>query len=72
MTIAVILPSEEKEDYLIDLNNHLNELTCSNLMLKSANKDLSEKSRLSTIEKEQIQSDLKAATVSNISILITL
>ena len=70
MTIAVILPSEEKEDYLIDLNNHLNELTCSNLMLKSANKDLSEKSRLSTIEKEQIQSDLKAATVSNISILI--
>ena len=68
MTIAVILPSEEKEDYLIDLNNHLNELTCSNLMLKSANKDLSEKSRLSTIEKEQIQSDLKAATVSNISI----
>ena len=63
MTIAVILPSEEKEDYLIDLNNHLNELTCSNLMLKSANKDLSEKSRLSTIEKEQIQSDLKAATI---------
>ena len=68
MTIAVILPSEEKEDHLIDLNNHLNELTCSNLMLQSANKELSKKLRLSTIEKEQIQSDLKSATVSNISI----
>ena len=68
MTIAVILPSEEKEDHLIDLNNHLNELTCSNLMLQSANEELSKKLRLSTIEKEQIQSGLKSATVSNISI----
>ena len=68
MTIAVILPSEEKEDHLIDLNNHLNDLTCSNLMLQSANKELSKKLRLSTIEKEQIQADLKSATVSNISI----
>ena len=65
LTIAIILPSAEKD---IDLNNHLNELTCSNLMLKSANKELSEKFRLSTIEKEQIQSDFKAVVVSKFQV----
>ena len=68
LTIAIILPSAEKEDHLIDLNSHLNELTCSNLMLKSANKELSEKFRLSTVEKEQIQSDFKAVVVSKFQI----
>ena len=59
---TVILPhADEKEDlrrYFVYSENHLIKVDHSNMMLKNANKELSEKLHLSSIEKEHIERDL--------------
>ena len=59
---TVILPhADEKEDlrrYFVYSENHLIKVDHSNMILKNANKELSEKLHLSSIEKEHIERDL--------------